>query len=101
MTLDERVKALEERLGNLEVDRDLIWECIWGGKKNELKLYLLLHKEIAGIGSAVYNLQCDSITKEKYKKHLSLIQERVYERIEQVLADRKKTNGKRGTIKYE
>ncbi len=71
--------ALEDRVKALEIDRELVWECSWGYGKNLIKIYALLHEEIAEVGALLYNHERAD---ETFKNQLSETHKRYYEKFE-------------------
>ena len=81
MTLEDRVQALE-------IDRELVWEYLWGYEKNLIKIYTLLHEEIAEVGALLYRHERTDAT---FKNELSETHKRYYEKFE-ILFRQIKTN---------
>jgi site-specific DNA-adenine methylase len=75
-----------------EVDHDLIWEAIWGGRENLLQLYTLLHNEIDEITLMLYNHESSD---ELFKKQLSDTHKKYYEQLEILFKVIKNTPRKR------
>ena len=76
-----REMTLEERANNLEIDRELLWECIWGFEKNLIKIYNLLHEEIFEVGALLYKHERADKT---FKDQLSVTHHNYYVRFEEV-----------------
>jgi len=80
--------TLEDRVNALEIDRELMWECSWGDRENLIKIYNLLHEEIAEVGALLYRHERADKT---FKNELSETHKRYYEKFE-ILFRQIKTN---------
>ncbi len=80
MTLKERVEALE-------IDNDLLWESQGGHSKNLVRIYELLHEEIAEIGALLSQYKAED---EVFKNQLSDTHKKYYEKFE-ILFGKKKS----------
>ena len=84
-------------LEELEIDLDLVWECLWGYEKNLIKIYTLLHEEIAEVGALLYQHEREE---ETFKNELSETHKRYYEKFE-ILFKQIQTNASKRKGKYD